>query len=138
MLYTRSAVILGMVAFFVPLFFFVMVQGLAKLPPNALISARLFGLTFDETVIFVLVPALQRSILISITLVFGLSLGFYATPRMLGGGNTLFVSNIILGYFTEFGDEQTGSIIASWLALLGIIITIWFVFLELWWRPQRG
>lgn len=130
-LYTETAVVIGMIAYFVPFCFFVMVQGLADLPNNCILSAELFGLSFDEFVRSALLPILFRSGMISFALVFGLSLGFFATPRMLGGGNTDFISNVVLVYFNKLGEVDMGSAIALWLAAAGAIISIAVVTLEL-------
>jgi ABC-type spermidine/putrescine transport system permease subunit I len=130
-LYTETAVVIGMAAYFLPFCFFVMVQGLGDLSDNSIMCAKVLGLDFDEFARGVLIPVLFRAGVISFALVFGLSLGFFATPRMLGAGNVDFASNVVLGYFNKFGDVQLGSAIALWLAAAGAIVSASVVALEL-------
>jgi putative spermidine/putrescine transport system permease protein len=118
-LYSQNAVVLVMTSVFVPISYFILVQGVRSIRAVQFDAAQTLGLTDYKIVFFVMLPMTIRAAILAFGFVFAFSVGFFVTPSMLGGGNYDFIGNAILVYI-NFGRFEIASTIS--LAFLGLIL----------------
>lgn len=127
LLYTASAVVLVMSCAFIPIAFFLLAQGVAAVTQDHVDAARTLGASDPGVLIFVVLPQSFRAALLAFGVIFAMSIGFFITPRMLGGGKYDFVSNAVLA-LVNFGDFSAASSVALyfllWTAIPAAIVTV--------------
>lgn len=108
LLYTKFAVELVMTSAFVPVAFFLLVQGVAAVTQEHVDAARTLGAPDSRVLFHVLLPQSFRAAILAFGMVFSMSLGWFITPRLLGGGRFDFVSNWVLTLVNlgSFGDAS--------------------------------
>lgn len=124
LLYEPFSVYVVMSCIFVPIAFFILVQGVSAVTKNHVDAARTLGVPDWKIVLFVVVPLTLRAAALAFGLILAMSVGYFITPRMIGGGKTEFISNAILK-FVNLGDFGLASRLALiFLAVMAIPITI--------------
>jgi len=73
----------------------------------------------------VILPLSAPGLLAGAVLVFVLSLGFYLTPELLGGGKTIMVSSLVERNIEQYSRFGAASSVA--LSLLVIVLAIFWV-----------
>jgi len=122
LIYTQFSVYVVMSCIFVPIAFFILIQGISAVTKNHVDAARTLGLPDSKIVLFVIMPLTLRAAALAFGLTLAMSVGYFITPRMIGGGKTDFVSNAILKY-VNLGDFGLASMLAlSFLAVIAIPI----------------
>ncbi len=118
-LFSSYAIILVMAVIFVPVAFFILIQATRSIRSEHIEAARTLGVP-DWRILFVVVlPITYRAAILAAGFIFALSVGFFVTPSMIGGGNYDFIGNAVLLY-VNLGDFQKASTLA--LAFLGLTI----------------
>jgi ABC-type spermidine/putrescine transport system permease subunit I len=102
MLNTRMAVILGMVHVMLPFMILPIYSALTRIDPDLPKAARGLGASTRRVVTTIYLPLSLRGIVAGATLVFVVSLGFYITPALLGGGKVLMFAMVIEQQVREF------------------------------------
>ena len=102
MLNTRMAVILGMVHVMLPFMILPIYSALTRIDPDLPTAARGLGASTRRVVTTIYLPLSLRGIVAGATLVFVVSLGFYITPALLGGGKVLMFAMVIEQQVREF------------------------------------
>ena len=102
MLNTRMAVILGMVHVMLPFMILPTYSALTRIDPDLPKAARGLGASTRRVVTTIYLPLSLRGIVAGATLVFVVSLGFYITPALLGGGKVLMFAMVIEQQVREF------------------------------------
>ena len=102
MLNTRMAVILGMVHVMLPFMILPIYSALIRIDPDLPKAARGLGASTRRVVTTIYLPLSLRGIVAGATLVFVVSLGFYITPALLGGGKVLMFAMVIEQQVREF------------------------------------
>lgn len=115
LLYTPTAVNLVMTFVFAPWAFFMLRLALGGITDIQIEAAATLGASPSRLVGRVLGPALLRGALLAGLLIYGSALGYFITPKMLGGNSGDLAGNAILR-FMELGDFAAASTIS--LALL--------------------
>lgn len=108
-LYTSSAVLLGMIYNFLPFMVLPIYTSLQKMDSDLINAARDLGadgFTVFRKVIF---PLSLPGVWSGVTMVFMPCVTTFAISRLLGGGKTMLVGDLIEQQFTTVGDWNFGS-----------------------------
>jgi len=102
MLNSKMAVVLGMVHVMLPFMILPIYSAVTRIDPDLPKAARGLGASTLRVVTTIYLPLSLRGILAGVTLVFVVSLGFYITPALLGGGKVLMFAMVIEQQVREF------------------------------------
>ncbi|MGE0714624.1 MAG: ABC transporter permease [Alphaproteobacteria bacterium] len=102
MLNTRFAVVLGMVHVMLPFMILPLYSALVRIDPDLPRAARGLGAPPWRIFARVWLPLTLHGIVAGVTLVFVVSLGFYITPALLGGGKVTMIAMVIEQQVREF------------------------------------
>src|SRR5262249_7393936 len=102
MLNSRMAVIVGMVHVMLPFMILPIYSAVARIDPDLAKAARGLGASALQIARTIYLPLTLRGIVAGATLVFVVSLGFYITPALLGGGKVLMFAMVIEQQVREF------------------------------------
>jgi putative spermidine/putrescine transport system permease protein len=102
MLNSKMAVVLGMVHVMLPFMILPIYSAVTRIDPDLAKAARGLGASTLRVVTTIYLPLTLRGILAGVTLVFVVSLGFYITPALLGGGKVLMFAMVIEQQVREF------------------------------------
>lgn len=118
---TNIAVLIGMVYNFLPFMILPIYTVLSKMD-NSLIEASYdLGANQVETFKKVILPLSLPGVISGITMVFLPSISTFFIPKLLGGGKSLLIGNLIEEKFITSGDWNFGSAISLILAVLVLI-----------------
>lgn len=125
LLYTNTAVVIGMVYNFLPFMILPIYSVLKKLDPRLIEAAEDLGA--DKIMVFrkVILPFSLPGIATGITMVFMPSLTTFVITNLLGGGQ-LLIGNLIEQQFMTVGDWGFGSAISVIMMLVVIISMVLF------------
>jgi len=118
-LFSITGVIVVMATIFMPMSFFILLQGARSVRREHIEASRSLGVNDWKTVFVVIIPMTYRAAVLALGFTFAFAVGFFVTPYMIGGGKYDFIGNAIL-VFVEFGQFQKASTIA--LAFLALMI----------------
>jgi mannopine transport system permease protein len=109
LLYTSTAVGIGMVYTMIPYAAFSLYGVLSTIDESLLDAARSLGASRVRAARTVVLPLAMPGIVASAALVFAISLGFYVSPVLLGGAQTPFMASYIQDYIFTFFDYPLAS-----------------------------
>lgn len=112
-------VVIGMVHFMVPFALFPLVSTMRRLDPRVLLAARGLGAGQLRTFWSIFVPQTIPGILGAFIIVFVFCLGFFITPAILGGGQTVMVAEYV--YLQMFQTSNWGLGAALSVVLLALV-----------------
>jgi ABC-type spermidine/putrescine transport system permease subunit I len=95
LLNNRTGVVIGMVHVLLPYMVLPIFNALRKVDPNLVRAAEGLGAPFHAIFRRIYLPLTMHGVLAGVTLVFVLSLGFFITPALLGGGRVVMIANLI-------------------------------------------
>lgn len=126
LLYTQSAVLLGMIYNYLPYMILPLYSTLEKLDRRLLEAARDLGANGWSTFVRVTMPLSMRGIVAGIIMVFVPSLGDYITPDLMGGAKVMYIGSLIQNQFLVVHDWAFGSAVSTiLLAVVGLGIWIY-------------
>jgi putative spermidine/putrescine transport system permease protein len=102
MLNSKMAVVLGMVHVMLPFMILPIYSAVTRIDPDLPKAARGLGASSLRILTTIYLPLTLRGIVAGVTLVFVVSLGFYITPALLGGGKVLMFAMVIEQQVREF------------------------------------
>ena len=102
LLNTRMAVIIGMIHVMLPFMILPIYSALARMDPDLPKAAYGLGASPFRVFTTIYLPLTLRGVVAGVTLVFVVSLGFYITPALLGGGKVTMFAMIIEQQVREF------------------------------------
>jgi ABC-type spermidine/putrescine transport system permease subunit I len=110
-MHSRSAVVIGMTHIMVPYMVVSILSAAGKRLRNFALISRVFGATTLLYFIRVFLPLTARGAAAGSVLVFLLSLGFYITPELLGGGKgeTMMIAVLIDEQISTLGNWANGA-----------------------------
>lgn len=116
-------VVIGMVHAMLPYAILTLYANMRGIDLRLLTAARGLGAGRTEAFLRVFLPLTRPGILGATVLVFILSLGFYVTPAILGGGRTLMIAEYVALQINETLRWGLGTMLATSLAIsvLGIM-----------------
>lgn len=120
-LYTSTAVLLGMVYNFLPFMVLPIYTTLQKIDGDLINAAKDLGandITVFRKVIF---PLSMPGVMSGVTMVFMPCVTTFAISRLLGGGKTMLVGDLIEQQFTTVGDWNFGSAVSIVMMLIILV-----------------
>jgi mannopine transport system permease protein len=122
LLYTSTAVAIGMVYTMVPYAAFSLYGVFLTIDESLLDAARGLGASRLRAITSVMLPLALPGIVASAALVFAISLGFYVTPVLLGGAQAPFMASFIQDYVFTFFDYPTASAASVILLVVALLV----------------
>jgi spermidine/putrescine transport system permease protein len=120
MIYTDTAVFIGMTYVYLPLMVLPLFASLDRFDMRLLEAAYDLYANPWQVLRCVIMPIVKPGIIAGSILVFVPSLGAYVTPRLLGGGKNMMIGNFIE---LQFGQGRNWPLGASLSVMLLIIVT---------------
>ncbi len=117
-LFTETAVFIGLLQLFLPLMIISLVSALENLPRDAIPAARVLGANWLQVFWKVILPLTREGLVIGGTLVFTGSLTAYITPAILGGSKVLMLETLLYQRVTLANDYVSASVIAFILIVM--------------------
>ena len=108
-LYTKAAVILGMVYDFLPYMILPIYNSLAKVGDDIIEAASDLGSSWINTFFKITLPLSKDGIISGIIMVFVPALSSFVVSNLLGGGKVLLIGNVIEQEFTLARNWNLGS-----------------------------
>jgi spermidine/putrescine transport system permease protein len=123
-LYTPTAIAIGIVYSYLPLMILPLFVALERIDPSLLAAASDLGAAGHRVFRRVVLPLAAPGIIAGCILVGVPATGEYTIPAILGGGKTLMVGNVIADQFLKIGDYPFGSALAMMLMVVLTVILI--------------
>ncbi|MET1025962.1 MAG: ABC transporter permease [Dongiaceae bacterium] len=132
LLYNDFSVIMGLVYFQLPYMIINVYVSLDGIDRNLESAARTLGCTSWQTFREVTLPLSLPGLGAGSLLCFVLAAGSFVTPRLLGGTNTLFFSELVYDAIITQLDWPTGAVLSLMLLIaLGIVVAVYNRFMSL-------
>jgi len=122
-MHSRFAVVLGMTHIMTPYMVVSILSASGKRLSEFSYISRVFGATTFLYLVRVFIPQTMRGAIAGSGLVLLLSLGFYITPELLGGGKgeTMMIAVLIDEQISTLGNWSTGAALS--LLLIGTVVS---------------
>lgn len=117
-LFTETAVFIGLLQLFLPLMIISLTSALENLPRDAVPAARVLGANWFQVFWKVILPLTREGLVIGGTLVFTGSMTAYITPAILGGSKVLMLETLLYQRVTVASDFVSASVIALILIVM--------------------
>jgi putative spermidine/putrescine transport system permease protein len=120
-LYTSGAVIAGIVYSMIPYAVFSLYGVLVGIDQSLVAAARSMGASRTRAIGTIVLPLAMPGIVASAAIVFAISVGFYVTPVLLGGGQAPYMASLISANifgFYDYGFASAASVILLVVALV--------------------
>jgi putative spermidine/putrescine transport system permease protein len=118
MLFSETAVFIGLLQLFLPLMILSLISALENMPKEAIPAARVLGANWLQVFWKVVLPLTREGLVIGGTLVFTGSLTAYITPAILGGSKVLMLETLLYQRVTVSNDFVSASVIAFILIVM--------------------
>lgn len=122
-LYTDSAVLLGMVYNFLPFMILPIYTVLSKMDQDLINAAKDLGANGRQVFSKVILPLSMPGVVSGITMVFMPAVSTFVISKLLGGGQFMLIGNLIEQQFMSVGDWHFGSAISLFMMIV-ILITM--------------
>lgn len=123
-LYSETAVVIGLVQLLLPLMILPLVSALENLPEDVVPAARVLGAGWLTVVSRVIIPLTGEGLVIGGTLVFAGAVTAYITPAVLGGAKVLMLETLLYQRVTVANDFLAASVIAVMLIAMSIAANV--------------
>lgn len=117
--YTELSVFIVMTCVFVPVAFFILVQGSSAATQDQVDAARVMGATEDTIIRSVICPHMNRAVTLCLGLVFSMASGYFITPQMVGGSKVPLMGNAVYVY-VNLGEFGIAAAIGLWFLAIMI------------------
>jgi putative spermidine/putrescine transport system permease protein len=111
-LFTETAVFIGLLQLFLPLMILSLISALENMPKDVVPAARVLGANWLQVFWKVVLPLTREGLVIGGTLVFTGSLTAYITPAILGGSKVLMLETLLYQRVSMANDVVSASVIA--------------------------
>lgn len=126
LMYTEIAVLIGMTNLLLPYMILPTYSVLKSIDNNLVFAARSLGASSYRAFFKITLPLSLPGIASGVLLVFIQSLGYYITPLLLGGPQTMMITGLIDKQMFTFMNWNFGSAIGMVLLIITIIFLIGF------------
>ncbi len=126
-MFTETAIMLGMVYVYLPLMVLPLYASLEKFDFRLAEAASDLYARPTKLLRRVIIPAVRPGIIAGSILVFIPSLGAYVTPKLLGGGKSLMLGNLIELQFSQGRNWPLGSALSITLTAMVMLALIAYV-----------
>jgi len=134
MLYTDFAVLLGMAYVFLPLMVLPLYAAMDKMNVSLIEAGYDLYASRMAVLWHVILPLVKPGFIAGSILVFIPAIGAYVTPRVLGGGQTLMLGNLIALQFGQGRNWPLGAALA--MLMLIVVVGALVVYLRTVGRPE--
>jgi putative spermidine/putrescine transport system permease protein len=117
-LFTETAVFIGLFQLFLPLMIISLVSAMENMPRDAVSAARILGANWVQVFWRVILPLTREGLVIGGTLVFTGAMTAYITPAILGGAKVLMLETLLYQRVTVANDFVAASVIAMILIVM--------------------
>ncbi|WP_317310375.1 ABC transporter permease [Clostridium thermobutyricum] len=125
-LYRNGTILLGMVYNFLPFMILPIYTVLSKIDNDLINAAKDLGANDKEVFTKIIFPLSIPGVVSGITMVFMPAVSTFVISKLLGGGKTMLIGNVIEQQFTSINNWNFGSSIAIILMIL-ILISMAFM-----------
>jgi len=122
LLYTETAVLVGMVYNFLPFMILQINTSLCKMDHSLLEASADLGATPAKTFTRVTLPLSLPGVISGINLVFLPAVSSFFIPKLLGGGQYFLIGNLIENQFITVGEWNFGSAISMIMAIIMMLM----------------
>jgi spermidine/putrescine transport system permease protein len=122
LLYTRGAVIAGLLYAYLPLMILPIYASVERLDKSLIEAATNLGASRIRAFFTVTLPLTLPGTMIGAIFVFVPSLGNFIVPELLGGGKTVMIGNLIRDQFLKSRDWPFGAVLALIMVALLILL----------------
>ncbi|MGF0539467.1 ABC transporter permease [Agrobacterium sp. ES01] len=123
-LFTETAVFIGLLQLFLPLMVISLISALENLPKDAVPAARVLGANWFQVFWKVILPLTREGLVVGGTLVFTGSMTAYITPAILGGSKVLMLETLLYQQVTVTNNFVAASVIAFILIVMSFAANI--------------
>lgn len=120
-LYTDTAVMLGMVYNFLPFMIIPIYTILTKMDQDLINAAKDLGANSAQVFTKVIFPLSMPGVVSGITMVFMPAVSTFVISKLLGGGQFMLIGNLIEQQFMSVGDWHFGSAISIFMMIVILI-----------------
>lgn len=117
-LFSETAIFIGLLQLFLPLMIISLVSALENLPRDVVPAARVLGANWLQVFWKVILPLTREGLVVGGTLVFTGSLTAYITPAILGGSKVLMLETLLYQRVSVANDLASASVIALILVVM--------------------
>ena len=125
-MYTDTAVLIGMVYNYLPFMILSIYTQLSKLDHSLIEASFDLGANWRQTFSKVIFPLSLPGVITGITLVFLPAVSSFVIPKLLGGGSYMLIGNLIENQFISIGDwnfASSVSLIMTVVIILSMYVT---------------
>ena len=126
LLHNTGGVLIGMVHVLLPYMVLPIYAALMRIDPDLLPAAEGLGAASWRAFLRITLPLSRAGIVAGCSLVFVLSLGFFITPALLGGGRVIMISMLIEQQVREVLDWPFAAALSA--VLLTVTLVLYMVF----------
>ena len=120
-LYTDTAVLLGMVYNFLPFMILPIYTILSKMDQDLINAAKDLGANSRQVFTKIILPLSMPGVASGITMVFMPAVSTFVISKLLGGGQFMLIGNLIEQQFMSVGDWHFGSAISIFMMIVILI-----------------
>lgn len=131
-LYTNTAVYIGLVYTLLPFMILPLYANIEKLDKNLIDAAKDLGATKKTTFIKIILPLTMPGIIAGIILVFLPAMTMFYIPVLLGGAKSILLGNLIQNQFLQVSNWPLGSAISVTLLLIMSVMIL------IYWRHSKS
>lgn len=122
--YNQFGTIVAMVHILLPFMVLPLYSAMQKIPTSLSLAAASLGASPAYAFVRVFLPLSMSGVVAGATLVFVLSLGFYITPELMGGGKSIMVSMVVSRNVEIYNSWGAASAVS--VALLVCVFAVFF------------
>ncbi|WP_342641532.1 ABC transporter permease subunit [Rhodoligotrophos ferricapiens] len=122
-MYTTTATVIGMVYYLLPYMIAILYASMLSIDNELLNAARTLGATMAQALRRVFLPLSKPGVFVGTVMIFVISLGFFLTPAILGGGSDLTVATYIQ---QQVNIARWGAASAMGTVLLALTLILFF------------
>ena len=126
LLYTPTAVMIGMVYEFLPFMVLPLYTSLEKIENNLLEAAADLGAPPWKAFLRVTLPLSVPGMIAGTILTFIPAMGMFVVPDILGGAKTILIGNVIRNQFLTARDWPFGAAASMVLMLMTMVLTLYY------------
>ena len=123
-LFTETAIFIGLLQLFLPLMVISLISALENLPKDVVPAARVLGASWFTVFWKIILPLTKEGLVVGGTLVFTGSLTAYITPGILGGSKVLMLETLLYQHVTVSNNFAAASVIALILVVMSFAANI--------------
>ncbi|MDB6453532.1 ABC transporter permease [Falsirhodobacter sp. 20TX0035] len=123
-LFTETAVFIGLIQLFFPLMVLPLISALENMPRDVVPAARVLGANWLTVFWKVILPLTKEGLVVGGTLVFVGSLTAYVTPAILGGSKVLMLETLLYQRVSVANDYASAAVIGVILIAMSVLTNI--------------